>query len=228
MRKLGIPVVTDRIVSQSINLVFIEIFYQDFTESNYGFRRGHSQHQAVRHVRDIVKEGAEWCASIDLASFFDEIPHNLILKLIRRKISDEKLVTLIVRALKAGIMEDGQYKATTKGCPQGSPISPMLSNIVLNELDHELEKRGHRYCRWADDFVILVKSERAANRVMNGTVNYLEKELNLPVNKKKSQVALIKDVTFLGFNILRGKIRISDKARVKSQAHKGDAIKISV
>ncbi len=215
MRKLGIPVIVDRIVSQAINLVFIEIFDHDFTESNYGFRRGHSQHQAVRHVRDIVREGYEWCASVDLASFFDEIPHNLILKLIRRKISDEQLVTLIARALKAGIIVDGQYRKTTKGCPQGSPLSPMLSNIVLNELDHELEKRGHRYCRWADDFVIMVKSERAANRVMSGIVNYLEKGLSLPVNKKKSQVALIKDVTFLGFKILRGKIRISDKARVK-------------
>lgn len=215
MRKLGIPVIMDRIVSQSINLVFIELFDQDFTESNYGFRRGHSQHQAIYHVRDIVREGYEWCASVDLASFFDEIPHSLILKLIRRKIQDEKLVTLIARALKAGIMVDGQFEKTEKGCPQGSPLSPMLSNIVLNELDHELENRGHKYCRWADDFVVLVKTERAANRVMNGIVNYLEEDLNLPVNKEKSQVALIKDVTFLGFKILRGKIRISDKAKVK-------------
>lgn len=215
MRKLGIPVIMDRIVSQSINLVFIEIFDQDFTKSNYGFRRGHSQHQAVRHVRDIVREGYEWCASVDLASFFDEIPHSLILKLIRRKIRDEKLVTLIARALKAGILVDGKFEKTVKGCPQGSPLSPMLSNIVLNELDHELENRGHRYCRWADDFVILVRSERAANRVMTGIVNYLERELNLPVNKEKSKVALIKDVTFLGFKVLRGKIRISDKARVR-------------
>ena len=215
MRKLGIPVIMDRIVSQSINLVFIEIFDQDFTESNYGFRRGHSQHQAIYHVQNIVKEGHEWCASVDLASFFDEIPHSLILKLIRRKIQDEKLVTLIARALKAGIMMDGQYKKTVKGCPQGSPLSPMISNIVLNELDHELENRGHRYCRWADDFVILVKSERAANRVMSGVVNYLENHLDLPVNKEKSKVSLIKDVTFLGFKILREKIRISDKARVK-------------
>ena len=215
MRKLGIPVIMDRIVSQSINLVFIELFDQDFTESNYGFRRGHSQHQAIYHVRDIVREGYEWCASVDLASFFDEIPHSLILKLIRRKIQDEKLVTLIARALKAGIMVDGQFEKTEKGCPQGSPLSPMLSNIVLNELDHELENRGHKYCRWADDFVVLVKTERAANRVMNGIVNYLEEDLNLPVNKEKSRVALIKDVTFLGFKILRGKIRISDKAKVK-------------
>ena len=215
MRKLGIPVIMDRIVSQSINLVFMEIFDPDFTESNYGFRRGHSQHQAIYHVRDIVREGYEWCASVDLAAFFDEIPHDLIFKLIRRKIRDEKLITLIARALKAGIIVDGQIEKTEKGCPQGSPLSPMLSNIVLNELDHELESRGHRYCRWADDFVILVKTQRSADRVMANIVSYLEEDLNLPVNKEKSQVALIKDVTFLGFNILRGKIRISDKARVK-------------
>jgi group II intron reverse transcriptase/maturase len=214
-RKLGIPVVMDRIVAQSMNLVFEEIFDPNFTESNYGFRRGKSQHQAIRHVQGIVLEGYEWSASIDLKSFFDEIPHNLILKLIRRKIADEGLVTLVARALKAGVIVEGKFEKTTKGCPQGSPISPMLSNIVLNELDHELERRGHRYCRWADDFVILVKSERAAKRVMEGIVGYLESELNLPVNKDKSEVAKLKDVPFLGFQILRGKIRISDKARVK-------------
>lgn len=135
MRKLGIPVVMDRVVSQSVNLVFQEIFDPGFTKSNYGFRRGHSQRQAIYHVQMIVKEGYEWCASIDLAKFFDEIPHNLILKLVRRKIADERLVTLVARALKAGIMVDGKFEKTTKGCPQGSPLSPMLSNIVLNELD---------------------------------------------------------------------------------------------
>jgi RNA-directed DNA polymerase len=119
MRKLGIPVVMDRIVSQSVNLVFQEIFDPDFTKSNYGFRRGHSQRQAIYHVQMIVKEGYEWCVSIDLAKFFDEIPHNLILKLVRRKITDERLVTLVARALKAGIMVDGKFEKTTKGCPQG-------------------------------------------------------------------------------------------------------------
>jgi len=212
-RKLGIPVVMDRVVSQSTNLVFQEIFEPDFSRSNYGFRRFHSQRQAIYHVQAIVKAGYEWCVSIDLARFFDEIPHNLILKLIRRKIADERLVTLIARALKAGTMVDGRLEKTTKGCPQGSPLSPMLSNIVLNELDQELENRGHRYCRWADDFVILLKSERAAKRVMEGITNHLENELNLPVNKEKSQVALIKDVTFLSFQILREKIRVSNKAR---------------
>jgi len=145
----------DRVVCQSTNLVFQEIFEPDFSKSNYGFRRGHSQRQAIYHVQMIVQEGYEWCVSIDLARFFDEIPHNLILKLIRRKVADERLVTLIARALKAGTMVGGRLEKTTKGCPQGSPLSPMLSNIVLNELDQELEKRGHRYCRWADDFVIL-------------------------------------------------------------------------
>ena len=215
MRKLGIPVVMDRIVSQSINLVFGEIFDPDFTASNFGFRKGMSQHRAIRHVECMVSEGFEWCASIDLRSFFDEIPHDLILKLIRRKIADERLVTLIARALKAGIVVDGEYRKTTKGCPQGSPLSPMLSNIVLNELDQELERRGHRYCRWADDFVILLKSERAAERVMAGIVKYLEIVLNLRVNREKSKVAAIKDVSFLGFQILRGKIRVSNKARMK-------------
>jgi RNA-directed DNA polymerase len=214
-RKLGIPVVMDRIVSQSMNLVLEGIFDPDFTSSNFGFRRGKSQHQAIRHVQAIVREGYEWCASIDLKSFFDEIPHGLILKLIRRKIADEALVTVIARALKAGVIVEGKMEKTTKGCPQGSPLSPMLSNIVLNELDQELERRGHRYCRWADDFLILLKSERAAKRVMDGIVKYLEQELNLPVNKEKSGVSEIKSVPFLGFQILRGKIRVSNKSRLK-------------
>ena len=213
MRKLGIPVVMDRIVGQSINLVFGEIFDPDFTASNFGFRKGKSQHGAIRHVQQAAKDGFEWCASVDLKGFFDEIPHDLILKLIRRKIADERLVTLVARALKAGIMVNGDYHKTIKGCPQGSPLSPMLSNIVLNELDHELERRGHRYCRWADDFVILLKSERAAQRAMAGIVKYLETELKLPVNREKSGVALIKDVPFLGFQLLRGKVRVSNKAR---------------
>lgn len=214
-RKLGIPVVMDRIVSQSMNLVFEGIFDLTFTESNFGFRRGRSQHGAIKHVQAIVLEGYEWCASIDLKSFFDEIPHGLILKLIRRKIADEELVTLVARALKAGVIVEGRMEKTTKGCPQGSPVSPILSNIVLNELDQELERRGHRYCRWADDFLILLKSERAANRVMDGIVKYLEQELNLPVNKEKSGVSEIRHVPFLGFQILRGKIRVSNKSRVK-------------
>ncbi len=172
-RKLGIPTVMDRIVSQSAHLVLERIFDSEFTSSNFGFRRGKSQHRAIRQVRQAVLEGREWCVSIDLESFFDEIPHGLILRLIRRKIRDERFVTLIARALKAGVIVGGQYEKTVKGCPQGSPMSPILSNIVLNELDQELERRGHRYGRWADDFIILVKSEKAGIRVMESATRYL-------------------------------------------------------
>jgi group II intron reverse transcriptase/maturase len=212
---IQVPVVMDRVVGQSINTVFAEIFDPTFTESNFGFREGHSQHQEIKHVQQIVLDGYQWCASIDLASFFDEISHERILKLIRRKIADERLVTLVASALKAGIKIDGQFHKTVKGCPQGSPLSPMLSNIVLKELDWELERRGHRYCRWADDFLILLKSERAARRVMEGITKYLETQLKLAVNREKSRVALVKDVAFVGFQILRDKIRVSDKARAK-------------
>ena len=205
----------DRIVAVSAYLVFEEIFSPDFTESNFGFRRRRSQHQAIRHVQKMVEEGYTWCVSIDLKSFFDEIPHDLIFKLIRRKIADERLVTMIARALKAGVVVNGQIEKTTKGVPQGSPLSPIISNIVLNELDHELEGRGLRYCRWADDFVILLKSERAAKRVMEGVTRYLQEELGLLVNEEKSQVTPIKNVTFLGFQILGVKIRVSNKARDK-------------
>ena len=214
-RRLGIPVITDRIVSTSIQRVFEQIFEQDFTSSNYGFRRGRSQHQAIAYVKKKVEEGYSWCASIDLKGFFDEIPHDLILKLIRRKIADERIVTLVARALKAGVVVNGVFEKTTKGCPQGSPLSPMLSNIVLNEMDQELERRGLTYCRWADDSVILLKSERAAQRVSEGMIKYLEGTLNLPVNREKSEVAKFKDITFLGIRISGRRIRISEKAIAK-------------
>ena len=205
----------DRIVSQSIHLVLAEIFDSEFTSSNFGFRRGKSQQRAIKQVRESVVEGKEWCVSIDLESFFDEIPHGLTLRLLRRKIGDERFITLIARALKAGVIVEGRYEKTVKGCPQGSPMSPILSNIVLNELDQELERRGHRYGRWADDFIILVKTERAGTRVMESITRYLEGGLGLPVNKEKSRVAPIKDVAFLGFQILRGKLRVSNGAREK-------------
>ncbi|MBW8036342.1 MAG: group II intron reverse transcriptase/maturase, partial [Planctomycetes bacterium] len=131
---------------------------------------------------------------------------------IRRKVADERMVTLIARALKAGVVVDGIFEKTTKGCPQGSPLSPMLSNIVLNEMDQELERRGLTYCRWADDSVILLESERAAHRVSEGMIKYLEGALNLPVNREKSEVAKFKDITYLSVRIVGKKIHISKKA----------------
>lgn len=212
-RPLGIPTVMDRVVSQSMNLVLEEIFDRDFTPSNFGFRRGKSQHQAIEHVRRLVVEGHEWCASIDLADFFGEISHRLIFHLVRQQVKDERFITLIARALKAGVIIDGKFHKTDKGVPQGSPVSPILSNIALNELDQELERRGHRYCRWADDFVILLKSERAAKRAMEVITRFVETELGLPVNKDKSEVAKTTRVGFVGFQVYTGKIRISTKAK---------------
>jgi group II intron reverse transcriptase/maturase len=212
-RRLEIPTVADRVVSQSLHMTLEEIFDPGFTSSNFGFRRGKSQHQAIRQVRRYVVAGYEWCASIDLQSFFDEIPHDLMLRLIRRKVADEQVVTLVARALKAGVREGGKTIKSSKGCPQGSPVSPILSNIALNELDQELERRGHKYCRWADDFVILVRSERSAMRVMISITTYLEETLKLPVNADKSQVALVKHIEFLGFQVRQGKIGVGKTAR---------------
>jgi len=211
-RMLGIPVIMDRIVATSVQRVFEEIFDRDFTSSNFGFRRGRSQHQAIAHVKKQVEEGYRWCAAIDLKGFFDEIPHELILKLIRRKVADERVVTLIARALKSGVVVEGVFEETEKGSPQGSPLSPMLSNIVLNEMDQELERRGVPYCRWADDSIILLQSERAAHRVSEGMIRFLEQTLCLPVNREKSEVAKVKDVSFLGFRISGRRIKISDKS----------------
>ena len=133
-RKLGIPVVMDRIVGLSMQKVLEALFDPEFTASNFGFRRGRSQHQAIRHLQRLVKEGREWAVAVDLKAFFDEIPHGLMLQLIRRKVADEQFVTMLARLLKAGVIVNGNFEKTTKGCPQGSPLSPMLSNIVLNEL----------------------------------------------------------------------------------------------
>jgi RNA-directed DNA polymerase len=212
-RKLGIPPVMDRVVATSMALVLDEIFDPEFTGSNFGYRKGKSQHHAIYQMKEIAGEGYEWCASVDLKEFFDEIPHDLILRLLRRRIEDEEFITLVKRALKAGVKIDGEFQKTLKGCPQGSPLSPVISNIVLNELDQVLEIRGHRYCRWADDFVIFLKSERAAKRVMESTTLFLEGKLKLPVNRKKSKVCRIDGVTFLGFRIAGGKVVISAKAR---------------
>jgi group II intron reverse transcriptase/maturase len=214
-RKLGIPTVMDRVVGQAMHLVPAEIFDASFSRSNFGFRVGKSQAAAIRHVQKAVREGYTWCASIDLKNFFDEIPHGVILKLLRRRIRDEGFITLVARALKAGVIIEGVKQKSTKGCPQGSPLSPILANIVLNEMDQELEKRGHRFCRWADDFVILTRSEKAAQRVMQSITRFLEEELQLPVNREKSRVARIGRVDFLGFQIHEAKIGVSPKAQKK-------------
>ena len=213
-RKLGIPVVMDRVVSQSMNMVMMEIYEPEFKNSSYGYRPGKSQHEAIGKMKEHIKEGREWVVEVDLKNFFDEIPHPLILKRVREKVEDDQMITLIARAIKSGRIKEGRYEKSQKGVPQGSPISPILSNIVLHELDQELENRGHRHCRWADDFLIYMRSERAGKRVKESITKYLRK-MGLEVNEDKSGVTRAEEAKFLGFQIQNGQIRISPKAKKK-------------
>lgn len=215
VRNISIPTVMDRIVAQSVNTVLTELYETEYSRSSFGFRKGKSQREAIEYSRKIVNSGKRWAVSIDLKSFFDEIPHELIFKLIRRKVSDERFVTLIARGLKSGVRIEGKLEKTSKGIGQGSPSSPTISNIVLTELDREIERRGLQHCRWADDFVIFLSSERAGHRVMKGITGYLEEKLELPVNKEKSIVAKVKEISFLGFRIVRKKIQVAPKALKK-------------
>ncbi len=211
-RPLGIPTVTDRVIQQAIAQVLSPVFDPGFSDSSYGFRPNRSAHAAVRKVLEYIKQGYIYAVDIDLSKFFDMVNHDLLMQRLNRCIGDKTLLRLIDRYLKAGVQIDGQIEPTSKGVPQGGPLSPLLSNIVLDELDKELEKRGHRFVRYADDFIILVKSQRAGKRVMQSIKRFLLKNLKLVVNEKKSRVVKSNESSFLGF-IFKGKsIRWSDKS----------------
>jgi RNA-directed DNA polymerase len=199
VRKLGIPTVLDRLIGQAIHQVVEPVFDGGFSESSYGFRRGRSAHQAVRKARDYVSEGHRWVVDIDLEKFFDRVNHDILMARVARKVRDKRVLRLIRRYLKAGILVDGLETSRSEGTPQGSPLSPLLSNILLDDLDKELERRGHRFCRYADDCNIYVKSKRAGERVMASIAGYLERRLKLKVNRPKSMVDHSWKCTFLGY-----------------------------
>lgn len=201
IRKLGIPTVVDRMIQQAIHQVLEPIFDTGFSESSYGFRRGRSAHQAVKKAREYVKEGRRWVVDIDLEKFFDRVNHDILMAQVARKVKDKRILGLIRRYLQAGILMDGLLSARTEGTPQGSPLSPMLSNIMLDDLDKELERRGHKFCRYADDANIYVKSERAGTRVMQTVTRFLEGKLKLKVNPQKSHVERPWKVKFLGYSM---------------------------
>ncbi len=215
MRMLGIPAVVDRVVQQAISQVLTPIFDPQFSDRSYGFRPGKSAHQAVKQVRRYVKAGYSIAVALDLYRYFDEVNHDVLMSRVSKRVKDKTLLKLIGRMLRAGVVEDGQIQPTTKGVPQGSPLSPLLANIVLDDLDKELERRGHRFCRYADDGVILVRSVRSGARVKESVTRYLRKRLKLTVNEKKSRVAPMGECGFLGFTIQRGKIRWTDKAEAE-------------
>lgn len=199
-RQLGIPTVLDRLIQQAIHQVLTDVFEPTFSEHSYGFRPNRNAHQAVEQARQYLSEGYEWVVDIDLANFFDTVNHDRLMERIKREVSDSRVLRLINAYLKTGILIDGLVSQREEGTPQGSPLSPLLSNIVLTELDRKLEERGHRFVRYADDCNIYVKSERSAHRVMTSTTHFIENRMRLKVNESKSAVDEAKNRKFLGFS----------------------------
>jgi len=199
VRKLGIPTVMDRFIQQAVLQVLQERWDRTFSEHSYGFRPGRRAHQAVEAAQQHVAEGYRWVVDIDLEKFFDRVNHDRLMAMVARRVEDKRLLKLIRAFLNAGVMEEGLVSPTDEGTPQGGPLSPLLSNLVLDELDRELEKRGHRFVRYADDCNIYVRSERAGQRVMESLEGYINRKLKLKVNKAKSAVARPWERKFLGF-----------------------------
>lgn len=215
-RPLGVPTLFDRIVQQAIHQVLSPMLEPQFSEHSYGFRPKRGGHQAVRALKERIREGYRWSVDIDLKSFFDKVPQTRAREALRGRLGgDGPVVRLIKRYLEAGYVELEHYHATPEGMPQGGPLSPLLSNLVLDALDKELEQRGHRFVRYADDFVVLVKSERAAKRVFTSLTTFIEGELGLMVNREKSAVRPTKELSYLGFSFRQGRIVVSEDSLVE-------------
>ena len=205
VRKLGIPTVLDRFVQQAVQQVLQKQWDPTFSEHSYGFRPGRSAQQAVAQAQRYIAEGYGWCVDFDLEKFFDRVNHDKLMGAIAKRVEDKRLLKLIRAFLNAGVMEDGLVSPSVEGTPQGGPLSPLLSNLVLDELDRELERRGHRFVRYADDSNIYVRSERAGQRVMESVKRFITEKLKLKVNESKSAVAKPQERKFLGFSFTSGK-----------------------
>jgi RNA-directed DNA polymerase len=230
MRQLGIPTVVDRLIQQALHQVLSLVFEPQFSESSYGFRPGRSAHQAVQKARDYVAEGRRWVVDLDLEKFFDRVNHDVLMSRLARKISDKRVLRLIRRYLQAGMMTGGVVSPRVEGAPQGGPLSPLMSNVLLDDLDKELERRGHKYCRYADDCNIYVRSKQAGERVMASVTGFLAKRLRLKVNLEKSAVARPWTRKFLGYSMTWNKqprLKVADasvdrlKAKVREIFREG-------
>jgi RNA-directed DNA polymerase len=210
VRKLGIPTVTDRLIQQAVHQVLEPHYDPAFSESSYGFRKGRSAQDALRQSMEYIGEGKNWVVDIDLEKFFDRVNHDILMAMLARRIKDKRVLKLIRRCLQSGIMVEGVVTARTEGTPQGSPLSPLLSNILLDVMDKELEKRGHAFCRYADDCNIYLRSRRAGERVMESVQRFLGRKLKLKVNEEKSKVDRPWNIKFLGYSTTMG-----GKARLK-------------
>jgi len=201
MRMLGIPTVVDRLIQQAVHQVLSPVFEPNFSESSYGFRPNRSAQQAVLKAREYVREGRRWVVDLDLEKFFDRVNHDILMSRLARRIKDKRVLRLIRRYLQAGMMSNGLTTARREGTPQGGPLSPLLSNILLDELDKELERRGHKFCRYADDCNVYVQSRSAGERVMKSVTSFLGRRLRLKVNAEKSAVARPWERKFLGYSL---------------------------
>lgn len=198
-RPLGIPTVVDRVIQQAVTQQLSPIYEKQFSENSYGFRPKRSAHQAIKQCQKNANEGYRYVVDMDLEKFFDKVNQSKLIEVLSRTIKDGRVVSLIHKYLRAGVIDQGHYSDTPMGVPQGGNLSPLLSNIMLNELDKELEKRGHRFVRYADDCMIFCGSKRAAERVLESITKFIENKLYLKVNREKTVVAYIKDVKFLGY-----------------------------
>ena len=227
LRKLGIPSVIDRVIQQAIVQVLTPIYEDQFSNSSFGLRPNRCCEQAVIKALECFNDGYDWIVDIDLQSFFDEVNQDKLMAIIHRTIKDDDVISLIRKFLQSGVMEKGVVQETKKGTPQGGNLSPLLSNIMLNELDKEFEKRGLNFVRYADDCLIMVKSEKAANRVMESITTFITKKLGLKVNVEKSKIARPNQIKYLGFgfykkinqNIWRPKPHIKSVQKFKTKLH---------
>lgn len=218
-RQLGIPTVVDRVIQQAITQVLSPIYEKQFSSSSYGFRPKRNAHQALSQCRDYITAGYKYAVDMDLEKFFDTVNQSKLVEILSRTIKDGRVISLIHKYLNAGVVVRNKFEETKVGVPQGGPLSPLLSNIMLNELDKELEQRGHRFVRYADDLVILCKSKRSAERTLRNILPYIEEKLFLKVNREKTVVAYISRIKFLGYSFYvnkgQGRLRLHPKSLVK-------------
>lgn len=215
-RKLGIPTVADRLIQQAICQVLSPIFEKQFSDNSFGFRPKRSAHDALKRCQTNITEGHRWVVDMDLEKYFDTVNQSRLIQILSETIKDGRVISLIHKFLRAGVMVGGMFEDSPQGVPQGGPLSPLLGNIILNECDHELERRGHRFVRYADDLLIFCKSKRAATRTLNHILPYIEEKLFLKVNREKTQVAHVKQVRYLGYGFYihkgEGRLRIHPKS----------------
>ncbi|MBD3592921.1 group II intron reverse transcriptase/maturase [Bacteroides sp. GM023] len=218
-RLLGIPTVVDRLVQQAIHQVLTPIYERQFSMTSYGFRPKRGCHDALRRAQKIVDDGYRYVVDLDLERFFDTVSHSKLIEILSRTIKDGRVVSLIHKYLRSGVMTRGLFKTSTEGTPQGGPLSPLLSNIMLNELDKELERRGHPFVRYADDAMIFCKSKRAVQRVKESITRFIEGQLFLKVNREKTVVSYVQGVKFLGYSfyVMKGKCLLTVHPQSKSK-----------